>query len=541
MRFPAFELVSCDKVIGQDKFTNISQRRRTQIRMAQRAYRHRKETTISSLEKQVQDLRGTNEEMSNIFISLYDFAVGKGLLQREPEFGQQLQSTTERFLALAKASTSEDTSHEENVVEVDQRDLAEEDPKSSRRSKRQASRKKGQQEISPVSEPTNPWGGYSVSNEDSPIEEIQMGYQQQNYDTNSHQRDLQIITRPTEDNASFPFDLMDLQQYRVEVPSMEDFSQDFYPQSQLPLPNTHNYNEFSFARRIHRGAIERAVKLITAENPSAKRYQEVFGFCLLYESKEAIKARLKKLSDSSTKETLQHWRAPFVHLGGAGTFYPMHDSNIDGDLIPKFRTGYSMGPFSPSVTQAQEVMEDDMRCSLPGFEGEFFDPNDVEGYLRGRGLDISPAADFVTGEIDLQALSEAPSPKSNSSDSVVSIPSPQTPRSPAGSTLVAAETGSYRTGLAKSDVKMTTLSPMYNILPFPLGYTSWDNDNSSKETNDFLDPIFSTMPDQNLGRRTPQITISGGRFGERRTATVSVETLLDGESPTTVYFIARDD
>lgn len=80
--------------------------------MAQRAYRHRKETTISSLEKQVQGLRGTNEEMSNTFIALYDFAVGKGLLQREPEFGQQLQSTTEKILALAKASSEDITSEE---------------------------------------------------------------------------------------------------------------------------------------------------------------------------------------------------------------------------------------------------------------------------------------------------------------------------------------------------------------------------------------------------------------------------------------------
>ena len=68
---------------------------------------------ITSLEKQVQDLRGTNEEMSNIFISLYDYAISKGLLQREPEFGQQLQSTTERFLALAKSTANDEENHDE--------------------------------------------------------------------------------------------------------------------------------------------------------------------------------------------------------------------------------------------------------------------------------------------------------------------------------------------------------------------------------------------------------------------------------------------
>lgn len=41
--------------------------------------------------------------MSNIFTSLCDFAVSNGVLQREPEFGKQLQLTTERLLALAES------------------------------------------------------------------------------------------------------------------------------------------------------------------------------------------------------------------------------------------------------------------------------------------------------------------------------------------------------------------------------------------------------------------------------------------------------
>ncbi|EKD15977.1 hypothetical protein MBM_05988 [Drepanopeziza brunnea f. sp. 'multigermtubi' MB_m1] len=60
------------------------------------------------------ELKGTNEEMCNIFIGLYDFNVGKGLLQREPEFGQQHQLTTGRFLPSAKASSSYEDSHDEN-------------------------------------------------------------------------------------------------------------------------------------------------------------------------------------------------------------------------------------------------------------------------------------------------------------------------------------------------------------------------------------------------------------------------------------------
>jgi len=243
--------------------------------MAQRAYRNRKETTITTLEKQVQDLRGSNEEMSNIFITLYDFAVNKGILQREPEFGQQLQSTTERFLALARASQTDDGSHEETEEHEKESGSA-----SARKSKStKATPKKRGQEQEPEPEPqqireqpVSSWGGYVMSKEDSPVEEIQPDYNHNSYfprddvqvitrpteenasfpefdfNHNSYmpRDDLQVITRPTEDNASFPFDLYDLQSFRVEVPPIEGFASSFYLSRNhrfrrpIHIPNSHS-------------------------------------------------------------------------------------------------------------------------------------------------------------------------------------------------------------------------------------------------------------------------------------------------------------
>lgn len=484
--------------------------------MAQRAYRHRKETTISSLEKQVQDLRGTNEEMSNIFINLYDFAIAKGLLQREPEFGQQLQSTTERFLALAKATQEE---HHDDTLEDSAKN---EDTEPARPTKgRRASPKKRREATPPVTESTPSWGGYTMSKDDSAVEENDLGYQQnQGYRRSD---DLQIITRPTEDNASFPFDLMDLQSYRVEVPQIEDFSQNFFPQSQPSLPKSFTYHEYSFARRIHRSAIERGFKIITSNDPKdASRINQVFGLCLLYESRGTIVTKMKKLVARSAKETLQDWRAPFVHVGGSGTYYPMQESD---EHMPKLRTGYSMGPFSPAMSRVEELVDDDMRCNLPGFEGEFFDPNDVEGYLRGRGLDIGPAAEYVTGELDLTELGDAPSPKSSTSESIASLVSPPTPPSPGGSLFFGEQDSSTsnldfpRSNIAPSTIKC------HSSLPFPLGFTSWDSDSSMKDSNNNLDPIFSTMPGQS--ETVPDLSMTSHRY-DKRTVTVNVQTLLEG-------------
>jgi hypothetical protein len=482
--------------------------------MAQRAYRHRKETTITSLEKQVQELRGTNEEMSNIFISLYDFAASKGLLQREPEFGQQLQSATERFLALAK-STANDDADDENHVDEHKKQDSKSEPQSGRRTKKgRASPEKAQEQEALSSQP---WGGYYAKSE-SPVEEIQPQYLEQSYEQRNSQRDLLVITRPTEENASFPFDLMDLQSYRVEVPSFENFTQSFYPESQLPLPNTHSYTESSFARRIHRGALERAFTLITSKNPDQKRYEEVFGFCFLYESKETVEGRIRRVMARTAKETLQEWKAPFVHVGGSGTFYPMPESDVNGDnggLMPKFRTGYSMGPFAPSIGPVQDTIVQGMRLNLPGYEGVFFDPNDVEGYLRGRGLEIPPAADYITAEIDPSILGEVGSPHS---DSTVTTVSPKTPRSPVD--MLMDGDLSYNFDFAKPEGK---------AFPFPLGYADWENNDNVREASN-IDPIFNTPQDRHTSSTTPPSSVAELPHTEKRLVTVNVKVLLERKS-----------
>jgi hypothetical protein len=480
--------------------------------MAQRAYRHRKETTITSLEKQVQDLRGTNEEMSNIFINLYDFAVSKGLLQREPEFGQQLQSTTERFLALAKSTVNDEEIHDEHSKD------GKSEPETGRKTKKaRTTPEKAQEPKRPLV--AQPWGGYYPAKSESPVEEIQPQYlEQETYGQRNFQRDLEIITRPTEDNASFPFDLMDLQTYRVDIPPVENFMQDFYSEAQLPLPDTHNYAELSFARRIQRGAIERAIRLITAKNPPQKRFQEVFGFCFMYETREAVEARLKRLLSSTANDSLQEWKAPFVHVGGAGTFYPMHDNDVNEEMMPKFRTGFSMGPFSPSVAPLQEKIQGGMRLDLPGYEGEWFDPNDVEGYLRGRGLEIPPAADYITAEIDLTILSEVGSPHS---DSTVTTVSPKTPQSHLDKMLADRGNFSFNYDFTKPEGK---------AFPFPIGYADWENNDNVREASN-IDPIFNVPANRHNSSSTSDVSATEVPRIEKRLVTVNVKKLLESKVP----------
>lgn len=92
------------------------QRRRTQIRLAQRAYRQRKETTISGLNNRVASLEKTIEDMQKTFLEFNDIALASGIQKGAPALAGHLKSTVERLSELAKIST------EESDVEEDEND-----------------------------------------------------------------------------------------------------------------------------------------------------------------------------------------------------------------------------------------------------------------------------------------------------------------------------------------------------------------------------------------------------------------------------------
>ena len=78
------------------------QRRRTQIRVAQRLYRQRKESTISALERRTRHLEEIISGMNNSFLGLYDAAVKYPDVQNPPHVASQLSKTVEEFLAFAR-------------------------------------------------------------------------------------------------------------------------------------------------------------------------------------------------------------------------------------------------------------------------------------------------------------------------------------------------------------------------------------------------------------------------------------------------------
>lgn len=348
-------------------------------------------------------------------MKLHDFAVSYGILDISPDFARELHATTEKFLLLAKKMSDAGEDYEQAGSEHES-GLSEKSPKD-RNSKSnspeasepvQATQTNPESTIWGYSMMTDPEMAHAFTMTDLPATTIPPPT------TTTHTPPAyEVISMPTLDNASFPFSFdtdPTLQEFfnnttgqiSPTVPSPSPFSS-------LPLPNSLSYNEITFGRRLQRSSVQRGYHLITMANPPKDDFAKVFGFCLLFETVDKIRQRLRRGLDRTKAETLNNWQAPFWALGGAGQHLPPSEDGASpvgnqgtADVLKhNFNSNFGLGPFDAKTTEAGRRVDPRMRIMLPGFHGDFYDPQEVEQYLRYRGVVIQPGQDFVTAEIDV--------------------------------------------------------------------------------------------------------------------------------------------
>ncbi|KAI1848859.1 hypothetical protein JX266_005287 [Neoarthrinium moseri] len=395
------------------------ERRRTQIRLAQRAYRNRKESAISDLEKKVDGLKEVNDQMSQAYRDLFDFATRNGLLEKAPEFGERL-ATLE---ALAKQSgetliksdgdSSDGTSQGSKLVKR----------KSSGASPPDIALPSPAQQQQPPSQQL--WAGVMVSHEPA-------------VETNNHfhhpisnvapahpgvHAGYEIIAQPTPQNASFAPNMTFSQAHLfmpwTSVPS---------PFNSLPNPRTYASQELTFGRRLQRTALQCAASLISMEHPPPDRMMRVFGFARLFETYEQIKERTLACAGVTAQESLYNPKYPFQSLGGNGTHFShmgptdlrtasMDSSSSHGGHMsprsgrPKDSAPFSIGPFDLRTNKIRDSLVGlGGQINLPGFDGVFWDADEVEFYLLHNGVNIPPLVDHCVVEMDEGTFAAPPPP-----------------------------------------------------------------------------------------------------------------------------------
>lgn len=170
-------------------------------------------------------------------------------------------------------------------------------------------------------------------------------------------------------------------------------------------PRTYSFAETTFARRLHRATAEQAYKLLHEFDKRPTTYKRSFRLSLMSRDRGMLIKMTREMLARGPREPLDQETA-LIHVGGAGTHYPKRDAS--GRLLPKPQT-WHVGIVGP---QKLALLEDavkgkitvNMTVDIAGFEGEWFDPYDVEGYLAEKGIYIDPLASFAVAEVAVPSV-----------------------------------------------------------------------------------------------------------------------------------------
>ncbi|KAF2868603.1 hypothetical protein BDV95DRAFT_456174, partial [Massariosphaeria phaeospora] len=352
-------------------------RRRTQIRLAQRAYRQRKETTIASLKEENTQLQNIIEQMNKSFLKFSETAFESGLLQLSPNLAHELKQVTETFVTLAKSASEGD--HDDEEMSEDPLDPATEWHNAAAALRLLSEPNKSKKSPVPVATHTEVGWGYTATLAKSPPIPTSLQHDVPPHSTffaplpssyleGAKQTSLIPAGRPftmgqlwdqsrsqtqgRSDPQSLPFGLVDIlprdevreysdslsnpQIYSVQIPTpgttppQTRFSTPPWlspPTTKtLSIPWTYSHEETSYARRLTRAAVETGFHLLSSANIRSAALNYVFRLTLPYLSPDTLRERFKLILSRGVGEDLDYWDSPFLHLGGAGTHYPRRDA-----------------------------------------------------------------------------------------------------------------------------------------------------------------------------------------------------------------------
>ncbi|KZF21973.1 hypothetical protein L228DRAFT_247583 [Xylona heveae TC161] len=466
--------------------------------------------------------------MNTAFLKFNDDLLGSGALQQKQTLAQGLRQTTELFLKLAHiTAASPESDHEDEGVANpgdNKKRLSSEEIETSLPNKK---RRGSAQSTNPVPH----------ASKTAPMETARAPDSHMQDHANEHlSRQTVAVAVPqlekvmeAEENV---IDLIGarpplaLQQYRAQVPSLDQYADAFSSSLGLhpvqPL-FTFNFQETTFARRLHRACLERGYHLLLNPDANPGAVKRVFELTMRHNSREQILKRIRELLVRSNKEELD-FLPTLINIGGAGTHYPRIEPATK-DVQSLNAPAKPMGPAKIDILSLAKDLPADVNPRE--FEGDWFDAGDVDGFLKEKGVFIEPSASFAEFEI-LDPAPAAQSPSSNGS--LASHSSPQTPQSDYSPNQSAfPDLSFFQTGLpnspdlfdfGNSTSTMTPLGDTFASLDKNVGQSYFGVLPSDSPVSSNLDFSFSTPP------QAPPLM--------KRVVTVDIDFFVDSKS-----FLAR--
>jgi hypothetical protein len=376
--------------------------------------------------------------MSRAFLAFNDSAMNSGILQIRPELAQQLKVTTERFVNLAKEAgnagedgqessdaESNDGSHTSNLPNRSRNQpLSFNNPGTlqSEHSRRSSSPEEilSTREILPMGyvRVTDDNSDVLTSNVvDTTMADMSSMSAVSTDIISSNSGNFSTIDSLLQSTTNFNSQVFSADNITFQnIPDLTNLSALQSPTSippELTLPYTYSFQETRFAKRLHRATLERGFHLLSTAHLRPAAFSHVFRLSLLYNTPDTLLECFKRKLSLPTNTPLEYYNTPFIHLGGAGLHYPKR----------KIANAYVVkpGPVMVGMHSAKARFENadkngeayDVDLDLREYEGEWFDTDDVEGFLEEKGVKV----DGINGTFaDAELLDDVGGPMSPTSN-----------------------------------------------------------------------------------------------------------------------------
>lgn len=348
----------------------------------------------------------TISEMNKIFLDYNTKAISSGIVGVNPSLGLELQETTNRFLQLARNAKLDSNINETEEIPRGTSHESNQDDDTTNPGQPVFVSSVSQLELLHQYSPpeTTAMLGYEVSYDEVPLSDTGTNNDAQQLIAN---QDYSINHGWKDPN----WQQLDLESYNMEgSPQYSNSTTDSIsnmppsiPDS-LQSPYTYSFQETTFARRLFRSSYEKAYRIIT--DPSASQesihYRLRFSFC--YTNLQSITSRIRQVLTRTRHQNLENWEAPILHNGGAGLHYPRGGLDSETDPAPmnwrERRLSKAPRRFGVAQTREADQLEVDEFPKFANCEGIWFDSNDVEQYLRTKGLYLDGQSSLAEIEVD---------------------------------------------------------------------------------------------------------------------------------------------
>lgn len=162
---------------------------------------------------------------------------------------------------------------------------------------------------------------------------------------------------------------------------------------------TYSFHEPMFSRRLQRYCLEHAYRLFIDSRSDPKDIYRLFRLVPCIRDKAQMAPYFHKLVRAGANESLEMQNLPFYAIGGAGKHFPR--KNEWGNSITPANTRLprrllGLPPRDRSGHGVDERDERQTQLRTFGFDGEWFDCADVQGYLEGKGIFLKDSPPFNT-------------------------------------------------------------------------------------------------------------------------------------------------